>query len=60
VTGNILWSDKPQDNEPKSIHSASLNKLVENLTSEANPSTLGPYLTSRSLTRELLAQMKSP
>jgi hypothetical protein len=45
VTGNITWSDKPQDNEPKSIHSASLNKLVENLTSPANPSTtLHPFI----------------
>jgi len=39
VEGKITWNDKTTgENEAKVIHSASLNKLVQHLTSEANPS----------------------
>lgn len=40
VEGHILWSEKTDSDNSKIIHAASLNKLVENLTSEANPSTI--------------------
>lgn len=69
VTGNITWSDKPQDNEPKSIHSASLNKLVENLTSPANPNmtflktfllTYTTFTTAEKLLHKLIERYHVP
>jgi len=70
VEGKITWNDKTTgENEAKVIHSASLNKLVQHLTSEANPNmtflkiflmTYTTFTTSEKLLNKLIERYHVP